>query len=119
MSVPTGFSVAAVSPHRFVAWKNVLNRPRQTVPRMRHPIGRWGSLVKNKQRRILPALKRSLVNLTLIPKCQYLLLQLRKRRTGGNRIKNTGLGGGRFDRFRVTRGHHGDQTSAKGKKQRL
>ena len=52
MRVPTGFAFAAKTTHRFVAWKNVFDRARQTVAGVGHSVGGRRAFKENKRGRI-------------------------------------------------------------------
>src|SRR5205823_9470011 len=46
--VPAGFALAEIAAHRLVARKEVLDRPRQTVTRVRLTVGRRWAFVEDK-----------------------------------------------------------------------
>ncbi len=80
MGIPARFANAAKAAHRLVAREDVLDRPRQAVTGVWHPVGRRRPLVKHERWGALTATERLLVNVRFVPKLQDLIFQLRKIR---------------------------------------
>ena len=78
MGIPPGLAPAVISTHRSVAREQVLDRSRQTVPRMRQTICGGRPFVEDKLGLARPLLQGALIDLLLLPELKDFFLQSRE-----------------------------------------
>ena len=87
--IPARFPLAQVAAHRAVAGKDVLDRPREAMARMRHAIGRRRTLEKDEPRRPLAPFERLFVNPSRLPKPEDFLFERREADIVRDRLKHS------------------------------
>ena len=78
MRVPTGFAFAKVAAHCSVAWKEILDRPRQAVARVGHSIRGRRAFKEDKAWRGFAPRERLLVDLLVFPVFENINFKIRK-----------------------------------------
>ena len=66
--IPTRFSFTAKTTHRLITWKQILDRSREAVSRMRFTVRGGRPFIENEVRRVATLFERLLVNVLLLPK---------------------------------------------------
>ena len=88
VGVPAGLPLAAVTPHRAVARKQVFDGPGEAMPGMRHSVGGRRAFVKDKRRGAFAPLERFLVDAALAPKPADAALKLGEIDVTFNRVEH-------------------------------